>query len=53
MSMPGTIETPRDVIHRHFLKLIKDMHQDLVIEELLGPNHNKTHKKRKNKKRDK
>jgi hypothetical protein len=54
MSMPITIEKSRDVIHRHLLKLIKDMHQDLVIEELLGPkNSNKINKKRKNKKKEK
>jgi hypothetical protein len=52
MSSLDVVENTRDVIHRHLLKLIMDMHQDQVIQELLGPNLNKS-KKRKNKKKEK
>lgn len=54
MSMLQTIETPRDVVHRHLLQLIKEMHQTQLIEELLEPSlsSGKT-KKKKNKKKEK
>jgi hypothetical protein len=44
------LEKPRDVIHRHLLKLITSMHQEQVIIDLLGPNQNKRRRKKKKEK---
>lgn len=57
LSPLSNIELPRDVINRHLLKLIIDLHQDMLIQELIGsnlqPNPQKKEKKRKKKKADK
>ena len=50
MSMPHTLQQPRDVIHRHLLQLVKDLHQELLIEELLEPCQSKSKKKKHKKK---
>lgn len=47
MSSTQYIEKPRDVMSRILLKLVMNMHQDLVIQELLGPNQQKKKKKKR------